>query len=47
MKPNKFSAKKIRIGGGEGGKKRERRGEEGVQKVKFEGVVSLSSPKTT
>ena len=42
--------KKIRIGGegeGEGGKKSERRGEEGVRKVKFEEVVSLSSPKTT
>ena len=33
-------------GEGEGGKKSERRGEEGVQKVKFEEVVSLC-PKTT
>lgn len=51
MKPNKFSAKENKDwrggGRGEGGKKSERRGEEGVRKVKFEEVVSLSSPKTT
>lgn len=47
-KPNNSQQKKIRIRGeGEGGKKSERRGEEGVRKVKFEEVVSLSSPKTT
>ena len=49
-KPNKFSAKenKDQRGGGGGQEKiSERRGEEGVRKVKFAEVVSLSSPKTT
>lgn len=49
-KPNKFSAKenKDQRGGGGGQEKvSERREEEGVRKVKFEEVVSLSSPKTT